>query len=66
MIDDPGVLLRVVHRQHWQFWPILAHFLDYYSLFWGPGAISIVVEPRRMLTCWSSTLAVLVNSGLFH
>ena len=27
--------LRVGH-QRWQFWPILARFMDYYSLFWVP------------------------------
>ena len=64
-LTNPGVRLRVGH-QHWQFWPILAHFLDYYSLFWGPGAISIVVEPQGALTCRSSTLAVLADSGPFH
>ena len=58
------VRLRVGHR-HWQFWPVLAHFLDY-SLFWGPGAISIVVEPEGALTCRSSTLAVLADFGPFH
>ena len=57
--------LRVGH-QHSQFWPILARFLDYYSLFWGPVAISIVVEPQGALTCRSSTLAVLADSGPFH
>ena len=57
------VRLRVGH-QHWQFWPVLAHFLDY-SLFWGPGAISIVVEPQGALTCRSSTLAVLSDSARF-
>ena len=40
----PGVHLRV-HRQHSQFWPILTHFVDYHSPFWGPETISIVVEP---------------------
>ena len=59
------VRLRVGH-QHWQFWPILAHFLDYYSLFWGPGAISIVVEPQGALTCRSSTLTVFADSGMFR
>ena len=39
--------------------------MDYYSPFWGLKAISIVVEPRGALTCRSSTLAVLGNSGLF-
>ena len=40
--------------------------MDYYSPFWGPEAISIVVEPQAVLTCWSSTLAVLADSGPFH
>ena len=55
-----------VCRQHSQFWPILTGFVDYYSRFWGPEAISIVVELQGVLTCWSSTLAVLVDSGPFH
>jgi len=63
-LTNPVVRLRVGH-QHWQFWPVLAHFLDY-SLFWGPGAISIVVEPQGALTCRSSTLAVLADFGPFH
>ena len=63
-LTNLGVRLRVGH-QHWQFWPVLAHFLDY-SLFWGPGAISIVVEPQGALTCRSSTLAVLADFGPFH
>ena len=57
MINEPWVRLRVGH-QHRQFWPILACFMAYYSLFWGPKAISMVVEPQGMLTCWSSRLAV--------
>jgi hypothetical protein len=40
--------------------------MDYYSLYWGPEAISIVVEPQGVLTYWSSTLAVLADSGPFH
>ena len=40
--------------------------MDYYSLFWGPEAISIVVDPQGTLTCRSSTLAVLADSGPFH
>ena len=56
--------LRAGH-QHLQFWPILARFVDYYSLFWGPEVISIVVEPQGALTCRSSTLAVLADSGPF-
>ena len=57
--------LRVGH-QHSQFWPILARFLDYYSQFWGPEAISIVIEPEGALMCRSSTQAVLADSGPFH
>ena len=59
------MLLRAGH-QHWQFLPILARFMDYYSLFWGPEAISIVVEPQGAVMCRSSTLAVLADSGPFH
>ena len=44
-------------------WPILARFLDYYSPFRGPEAISIVVEPQVALMCRSSPLAVLADSG---
>ena len=32
-------------RQHSQFWPILARFMDYYSLFCGPGVISTINKP---------------------
>ena len=42
--------LRVGH-QHWQFWLILARFMNYYSLFWGPGVISTIDEPRSVFTC---------------
>ena len=56
--------LRVGH-QHSQFWPSLARFVDYYSLFWGPGVISTIDEPQGALTCRSSTLAVLADSGRF-
>ena len=45
---NPGVRLRVGH-QHLQFWPILARFMDYYSLFWGPGVISMIDEPKVRL-----------------
>src|SRR6187401_2529045 len=60
-----GLRLRVGHQQS-QFWPILARFMDYYSLFWGPGVISTIDEPRGALTCRSSTLAVLADSGPFR
>ena len=40
--------LRVSHQQL-QFGPILARFVDYYSLIWGPKAISMVVDPMLCL-----------------
>ena len=40
--------------------------MDYYSPFFGPKAISVVVEPQGALACRSSTLAVLADSGLFR
>ena len=61
----PGMRLRV-HRQHSQFWPILTRFVDYYSPFCGPEAISIVVEPQVAVMCRSSTLAVWADSGPFR
>ena len=61
----PGVRLRV-RRQHSRFWLILTRFEDYYSPFWGPEAISIVVEPQGLLMCQSSTLKVLGYSGPFR
>ena len=64
MIDEPRVRL-CVRRQHSQFCPILTCFMDYYSPFWGPEAISIVVELQGVLTCWLSTLTVLADSGPF-
>ena len=57
--------LRVGH-QHSQFWPILARFVDYYSLFLGPGVISMIDEPQGALTCRSSALTVLADSILFR
>ena len=43
--------LRVGH-QHSLFWLILVRFMDYYSLFWGPGVISTIDEPRvRLRVC---------------
>ena len=55
-----------VGDQHSQFWPILARFVDYYSLFWGPEVISTIDEPQGALTCRSSTIAVMADSGPFH
>ena len=40
--------LRVGH-QHSQFWPILARFVDYYSLLWGPGVSPTIDEPQVRL-----------------
>ena len=65
LLLNPKVRLRVGH-QHSQFWPILTRFMDYYSPIWGPKAISIVVEAQGALTCRSSRLAVLADSGPFH
>ena len=64
MTNEPWVRLCLGHQLSHigRFWS----FLDYYSLFWGPEAISIVVDPQGTLTCRSSTLAVLVDSGPFH
>ena len=39
--------------------------MDYYSQFWGPKAISMVVEHQGVLTSWSPTIAVMVDSGPF-
>ena len=62
---NPRVRFRIGH-QHSQFWPILAHLVDYYSPFLGPGVIFMVVEPQGALTCRSSTLAVLADSGPYR
>ena len=57
--------LRVGH-QHWQFWAILARFMDYYSLFWGPGVISTINEPWGAFTFRSSTITVLADFEPFR
>ena len=62
---NPRVRFRIGH-QHSQFWPILAHFMDYYSPSLGPGVIFMVVEPQGPLTCHSSLLTVLADSGPFR
>ena len=61
---QPRVRLRVGH-QHSQFWPILARLVDYYSLLWGPGVVSMVNEPGETFTCRSSTLTVLTGFDPF-
>ena len=45
---------------------ILTCFVDYYSPFWCPKAIPWLLNPQGVLTCQSSTLAVLANSGPSH
>ena len=60
-----GVHFPIGH-QHSQVWPILARFVEYYSLFWGLGVISTIDEPQGAFTYQSSTLAVLADSGPFH
>ena len=40
--------------------------MDYYSPIWGPRAIFMVAEAQGVLTCRSSTLAILADSGPFH
>ena len=37
-----------------------------HSLFWGPGVISTINDPRGAFTCRSSILVVLANSGPFR
>ena len=56
--------LRVGY-QHSRFLSILTRFVDCYSPFWGPKAISMVVEPQGALKCRSSTIAVWADSGPF-
>ena len=41
-------------------------FVDYYSPFWGPETISIVVEPQDALMCQPSTIPILADSCPFH
>ena len=53
-------------RQQSRFWPILAHFMDYYSLFWGPGEVSTINEPWGAFMFRQSTLAVLADSDPFR
>ena len=61
---NPKMCLHVGH-QHSQFWPILAHSMDYYSPLWGPKVISMVVELQGALTCRSSTITVWADSCPF-
>ena len=43
----------------------LAVFVDSDPPFWGPEVISMLAEPQDGLTCRSSTLTVLADSGPF-
>ena len=61
----PGCILRV-GDQHSRFLSILTRFMVYYSSFWGPEVISMLVEQQGVLTCRSSTLTVLADSGPFR
>ena len=62
---NPGVRLRVSHQQS-QYWLILAHFMDYYSMFWGPRVISMIDDSRGVFPCPSSILTLLANSDTFR
>ena len=53
-----------VGRQHSQFCSILTRFVDYYSLFWGPGLISTINEPLGRLRV--IRLERIYNFLLFH
>ena len=59
---NPGMRSRVGH-QHSHIRAILIRFIHYYSTFWGPKAISTIVEPRGAFMCRLSTLTILPNSG---
>ena len=52
-------------HQHSRLLSILTHFVDYYSLFWGPEVISMIVELQGAFMSRSSTLTVLADSGPF-
>ena len=59
-LTNPGVRLRVGYQPS-QFWPILASFMDYYSLFWGPSSLFCHSGPFRGLL-----LTVLGSRSDFH
>ena len=58
---NPRVHLRAGH-QHSHIRLNRVRFVHYYSVFWGPRAISTIDEPRGAFMCPSSTLTVLANS----
>ena len=43
----------------------MTRFVDYYSPFWGPGAIFTIDDPHGVFACPASILTVLVNSDRF-
>ena len=55
---NPGVRLRVGH-QYSRFSASLTRFVDYYSAFSDPRAISMIDNPRDAFRRLSSTLIVL-------
>ena len=55
-----------VGHQDTKFRPSPVRFVDYYSLFWGPGVISTINEPWGAFTFLSSTLAVFADSEPFR
>ena len=59
------MLLHAGHQHSW-FLSILTRFVDYYSPFWGPEVISMLVEPQGVLMCRSSIQTVLDDSGPFR
>ena len=65
IVVEPKVRLRV-GRQHSRFCSILAHFMDYYSLFWGLAVTSTLNKPCGAFTCRSSTLTYLADSCPFR
>ena len=66
MIDEPRGAFMYRSSIVLGFYPFLGSLMDYYSPFWGPKAISMVVEPQGVLMCRSSTLTILANSGPFR
>ena len=60
-----GVHSCVSHEQS-KYWLILAHFMDYYSLFPGPREIPTIDDPRGAFTYPSSILTLLAIFDTFR